>query len=130
MIEALGRLQNTCLVHVWRTWLGTFLYGKYFGLFLQNNILPSKLILYPDMRPQSYWNDRLMIAKMRELGFGSCQMLMLWSMRDFLTIAVHFFNVSCAIFFLSLNVNALVNKYFLSMKSKCVAAFKVGWLIF
>lgn len=57
-------------------------------------------------------------------------MLMLWSMRDFLTIAVHFFNVSCTIFFLSLNVNALVNKYFLSMKSKCVAAFKVGWLIF
>lgn len=41
-----------------------------------------------------------------------------------------FFNVSCTIFFLSLNVNALVNKYFLSMKSKCVAAFKVGWLIF
>lgn len=34
------------------------------------------------------------------------------------------------LFLISLNVNTIVNKYFLSMTSKCVAAFKVGWLIF
>lgn len=34
------------------------------------------------------------------------------------------------LFLISLNVNTIANKYFLSMKSKCVAAFKVGWLIF
>lgn len=34
------------------------------------------------------------------------------------------------LFLIQLNVNTIVNKYFLSMKSKCVAAFKVGWLIF
>lgn len=39
-------------------------------------------------RKQAVENSGMLL--LREWGFGSCQMLMLWSMRDFLTIAVHF----------------------------------------
>lgn len=176
MVQALARLQNTCLVHFWRTWLGTFSCRKYFGLVLQNNtaqqfdsvpnfeatklsklqthdcqnngishllswcrfcpwrtsVVPllgtaepslfCSLLFSPccvdELSPA--WGSRLSALLrgsaafvrssagtlkegarkqavensgtlfLREWGFGSCQMLMLWSMRDFLKIAVHF----------------------------------------
>lgn len=175
MAQALARLQNTCLVHFWRTWLGTFSCRKYFGLVLQNNtaqqfgsvpnfeatkqsklqthdcqnngishllswcrfcpwrtsVVPLLAQLNPpcsvlSCSPLAVWMSSVLPGApdsqhslgavqpcqiqcrdskegarkqavensgtlfLREWGFGSCQMLMLWSMRDFLKIAVHF----------------------------------------
>lgn len=66
MVQAMSRLQNTCLVHVWRTWhfnMKTHAFRGCFVLFLQKNMLLSKLILYPDIKPQIYGTCRLMIDK-------------------------------------------------------------------
>lgn len=55
---------------------------------------------------------------------------MLRRMRISLIITVPFLMSLVHLFLKSLNVNTVLNKCFLSMKSKCVAAFEVGWLIF